>query len=118
MYFPSFDQDAVRGFVVSGTARWWCLNPANLLPAFTTYNYTAGTISFFFTSSATYASTSGSGSVVFYEKSTSQDGINVTSGNNEASQVGGNQSGRGDFEASGSFSVPANYCWNNSNCYP
>jgi len=106
LYIPSFDQDAVRGFVVSGTLDGGVLNPANLLPAFTTYNYTAGTISFYFTSSATYASTSGS-AVVFYEKSTSQDGINVTSGNNEASAVGGNQSGRGDFEASGSFAVPS-----------
>ena len=108
LYIPSFDQDAVRGFVVSGTLDGGVLNPANLLPAFTTYNYTAGTISFFFTSSATYASTSGS-AVVYYEKSTSQDGINVTSGNNQASAVNGNQSGRGDFEASGSFAVPANY---------
>jgi hypothetical protein len=108
LYIPSFDQDAVRGFVVSGTLDGGVLNPANLLPAFTTYNYTAGTISFFFTASATYAATSGS-AVVFYEKSTSQDGINVTSGNNQASAVNGNQSGRGDFEASGSFSVPANY---------
>jgi hypothetical protein len=48
-----------------------------------------------------------SGSITyFYQKSTSQDGINVTSGNNQASAVGGNQSGRGDFEASGSFAVP------------
>ena len=108
LYIPSFDQDAVRGFVVSGTLDGGVLNPANLLPAFTTYNYTAGTISFFFTSSATYAATSGS-AVVFYEKSGNQDGINVTSGNNQASAVNGNQSGRGDFEASGSFAVPANY---------
>ena len=101
----SFDQDAVRGFVPSGTLDGGVFNPANLLPAFTTYNYTAGTITFFFTSSATYAAQSGS-VTYFYQKSTSQDGINVTSGNNQASAVGGNQSGRGDFEASGSFSVP------------
>ena len=105
LFIPSFDQDAVRGFIVSGTLDGGVLNPDNLLPAFTTYNYTAGTIAFFFTSSATFASTSGSAKV-FYEKSTSQDGINVTSGNNQASAVGGNQSGRGDFEASGSFSTP------------
>lgn len=105
LYIPSFDQDAVRGFVVSGTLDGGVLNPANLLPAFTSYNYTAGTISFYFTASATYAATSGSVKV-FYQKSTSQDGINVTSGNNEASAVGGNQSGRGDFEADGAFSVP------------
>ena len=102
----SFDQDAVRGFVGSGSTAGFgtAFAPANLLPAFTTYNYTAGTISFFYTASAT-ATCSGS-FTVFYQKSTSQDGINVTSGNNQASAVGGNQSGRGDFEASGSFSVP------------
>jgi hypothetical protein len=108
LYIPSFDQDAVRGFIVSGTLDSGVLNPANQLSAFTTYNYTAGTISFYFTSSASYVAPSGS-AVVFYEKSTSQDGINVTSGNNQASAVNGNQSGRGDFEASGSFAVPANY---------
>ena len=101
----SFDQDAVRGFVPSGTLDGGVFNPANLLPAFTTYNYTAGTITFFFTSSATYAAQSGS-VTYFYQKSTSQDGINVTSGNNQASAVGGNQSGRGDFEADGAFSEP------------
>ena len=106
LYIPSFDQDAVRGFVVSGTLEGGILNPTNLLPAFTTYNYTAGTIAFFFTSSATFLAVSTGSAVVFYEKSTSQDGINVTSGNNAASVINGNQSGRGDFEASGSFSTP------------
>jgi hypothetical protein len=106
---PSFDQDAVRGFVLSTGSNF---TSTNLLPAFTTYNYTAGTIAFFYTSSANYTSflapTVGSGSVatVTYQKSTSQDGINVTSGNNAPSVIGGNQSGRGDFEASGSFSIP------------
>jgi hypothetical protein len=103
---PSFDQDAVRGFVGSGSTAGFgtAFAPANLLPAFTTYNYTAGTISMYYTASAT-ATCSGSFQVL-YQKSTSQDGINVTSGNNQASAVGGNQSGRGDFEASGSFAVP------------
>jgi len=102
----SFDQDAVRGFVGSGSTAGFgtAFAPANLLSSFTTYNYTAGTISFFYTASAT-ATCSGS-FTVFYQKSTSQDGINVTSGNNQSSVVGGNQSGRGDFEASGSFSIP------------
>jgi hypothetical protein len=102
----SFDQDAVRGFVGSGSTAGFgtAFAPANLLSAFTTYNYTAGTISFFYTASTT-ATCSGS-FTVFYQKSTSQDGINVTSGNNQASAIGGNQSGRGDFEASGSFSTP------------
>ena len=103
---PSFDQDAVRGFVGSGSTAGFgtAFAPSNILPAFTTYNYTAGTISMYYTASAT-ATCSGS-LKVFYEKSTSQDGINVTSGNNEASAVGGNQSGRGDFEADGAFSTP------------
>ena len=107
---PSFDQDAVRGFVLSSGSNF---SATTLLPNFTSYNYTAGTISFFYTASANFASITGvagglSGSLVtvFYQKSTSQDGINVTSGNNQASAIGGNQSGRGDFEASGSFSVP------------
>jgi len=103
---PSFDQDAVRGFVGSGSTTGFqtAFAPDNLLPQFTTFNYTAGTISMFYTASST-ATCSGS-LTVFYQKSTSQDGINVTSGNNQASAVGGNQSGRGDFEALGSFSVP------------
>ena len=102
---PSFDQDAVRGFVLSSGSNF---SATTLLPAFTTYNYTANTVSFFYTGSANFASTPQSGSLVtvFYQKSTSQDGINVTSGNNAASAIGGNQSGRGDFEASGSFSTP------------
>jgi hypothetical protein len=104
---PSFDQDAVRGFVLTTGSNF---TATTLLPAFTTYNYTAGTISFFYTASANFASTpavgSGSLATVTYQKSTSQDGINVTSGNNQASAIAGNQSGRGDFEASGSFSVP------------
>jgi hypothetical protein len=102
---PSFDQDAVRGFVLSSGSNF---SATTLLPNFTSYNYTANTISFFYTASANFASTPQSGSLVtvFYQKSTSQDGINVTSGNNQASAIGGNQSGRGDFEASGSFSVP------------
>lgn len=102
---PSFDQDAVRGFVLSSGSNF---DATTLLPAFTTYNYTANTVSFFYTGSANFASTPQSGSLVtvFYQKSTSQDGINVTSGNNAASAIGGNQSGRGDFEASGSFSTP------------
>lgn len=107
---PSFDQDAVRGFVLSSGSNF---DATTLLPAFTNYNYTANTISFFYTGSANFAGITGvagglSGSLVtvFYQKSTSQDGINVTSGNNAASAIGGNQSGRGDFEASGSFSTP------------
>jgi hypothetical protein len=107
---PSFDQDAVRGFVLSSGSNF---TATTLLPNFTSYNYTNGTVSFFYTGSANFAGITGvagglSGSLftAFYQKSTSQDGINVTSGNNQASAIGGNQSGRGDYEASGSFSVP------------
>ena len=96
-----FDQDAVRGFVPSGTLDGGVFNPANLLPAFTSYNYTAGTISFFFTGSATYTALNTASVTVFYEKNGNVDGIPTYSGGNNYSG-----SGRGDFEASGSFSVP------------
>ena len=104
-----FDQDAVRGFVGSGSgAISSSLSPANLLPAFTTYTYSgpqAGTITFFYTASATAFSSaisSASGSlVVLYQKAGNADGIPAYSGGNNYSG-----SGRGDFEASGSFSVP------------
>ena len=103
-----FDMDGVRGFVGSGSsALGTTFAPANLLPQFTTFNYTAGTISFFYTGSSTLATIgAGSGSfTVFYEKNGSQDGLNVLSGNNGGAGALAN-SGRGDFEASGSFSVP------------
>jgi hypothetical protein len=98
-----FDQDAVRGFVPSGSVGdGGTFAPANLLPAFTTYNYTAGTIAFFFTGSATVAAGLLSGSITyFYEKNGNVDGIPTFSGGNNVSG-----SGRGDFEASGAFSVP------------
>jgi hypothetical protein len=99
---PSFDQDAVRGFVLTSGSNF---TATTLLPAFTTYNYTNSTISFYFTGSSNFAAIPQSGSriTVLYQKATSQDGLNVTSGNNGGS---GLFSGRGDFEASGSFSVP------------
>jgi len=95
---PNFDQDAVRGFVITSGSN---VTAAQNLPAFTVYNYTANTITFFVSCSAT--PTTGA-YVVYYEKSTSQDGINVQSGANTGGAISG--SGRGDFEASGSFSVP------------
>jgi len=98
-FLPSFDQDAVRGFVLSGSG----FNPALLLPQFTTYNYTANSISFFISGTTTTFPGNGNQAVISYQKSTSQDGLNVTSGNNGGS---GLVSGRGDFEASGSFSIP------------
>jgi len=97
---PNFDQDAVRGFVLtSGSA----ITAANLLNEFTTYNYTANTIAFYVSASTAVFADSGV-YPIFYQKSTSQDGINVQSGANTGGAISG--SGRGDFEASGSFSVP------------
>jgi hypothetical protein len=79
---PNFDPDAVRGFiVVSGSV----VNSANNLPAFATYNYTAGTITFFASASAV-----ASGDVVvYYNKATQMSPYNV-----------------GDYEAGNAFAVP------------
>ena len=102
----AFDQDAVRGFIPSGSGDGGTFAVANLLQAFTTYNYTANTIAFFYTGSATKDAGLLSGSMTYiYQKSTNQDGINVTSGNNGGAGALAS-SGRGDFEASGSFSTP------------
>jgi hypothetical protein len=96
---PAFDQEAVRGFIMTSGSVFTvdrCLNQ------FTTYNYTNNTISFYLSgSSDQFAPTSVY--QVTYTKAGSQDGINVTSGNNGGAVSG---SGRGDFEASGSFSIP------------
>jgi hypothetical protein len=100
-FLPSFDQDAVRGFVMTSGSNFTL---TQLLPNFTSYNYTNNTISFILSGSANFAAIAAtSTALVTYEKSTSQDGLNVTSGDNVTS---GNVSGRGDFEASGSFSIP------------
>ena len=80
----NFDPDAVRGFVLSGSG----FAPSNLLPQFTTYNYTAGTIAFFFTGSTTAFSGAPAATVtVFYQK--------MTADNN-----------RGDFEDGSNYSEP------------
>jgi hypothetical protein len=81
----NFDPDAVRAFVLTSGS---LATTATALPAFTVYNYTAGTIAFFFTGSATVSATAGA-ATVFYNK--------ITADNN-----------RGDFEdtAAPSFSVP------------
>jgi hypothetical protein len=81
----NFDPDAVRGFtLVSGST----FTASNILPQFTTYNYTAGTISFFYTASATLGAnnTAGASATIFYNK-----------GNN-SSTLSGNDA-RADFEA-------------------
>ena len=76
---PSFDPDAVRGFVVSSSD----VTVAQNLPAFTTYNYTAQTITFYVTASALTSDAV----IVLYNK--------ITADNN-----------RGDFEDGSSFSTP------------
>jgi hypothetical protein len=83
----SFDPDGVRAFVLTSGS---LATDANALPAFTSYNYTAGTIAFFFTGSSTNpVVTAGATAIVYYNK--------ITADNN-----------RGDFEdtSSPSFSVP------------
>ena len=86
----AFDPDAVRGFVPTYSVGALVLGDANLLPNFTTYNYTNGTISFYVTASATVAEANLSGSLtVFYNKATQMSPYNV-----------------GDFEAGNAFAVP------------
>ena len=84
----SFDPDAVRGFIVTSAS---AITVASNLPAFTTYNYTANTISFYVTASnAGTVYTNGSASVVVeYNKATQMSPYNV-----------------GDFEAGNAFAVP------------
>ena len=83
----SFDPDGVRAFVVlTGSLA----TVASALPAFTTYNYTAGTISLFVTASSTLAAANaGTYMTIEYNK--------ITADNN-----------RGDFEdtSAPSFSTP------------
>lgn len=86
----SFDPDAVRGFVPTYSVGGFSLTDASLLPNYTSYNYTAGTISFYVTASATVAAANLSGSLtVFYNKATTMSPYEV-----------------GDFEAGNSFAVP------------
>jgi len=81
----SFDPDAVRGFVITSGST---LVVARNLPAFTTYNYTNATITFYVTASSAEVAASGSW-VVYYNKATVDNN-------------------RGDFEdtSATSFSVP------------
>jgi hypothetical protein len=79
----SFDPDAVRGFTVASGSS---LTPITNLPAFTSYNYTAGTITFYVSASAVAAS---GNVVVEYNKATQMSPYNV-----------------GDFEAGNAFAVP------------
>ena len=86
----AFDPDAVRGFVPTYSVGSTVLTNDTLLANFTTYNYTAGTITFFVTASATQAAADLSGSLtIFYNKATQMSPYNV-----------------GDFEAGNAFAVP------------
>ena len=80
-FLSNFDPDAVRGFTLSGSG----FTATNLLPQFTTYNYTGQTISFFYSASS-FAGNPAALVTVFYNK-----------GNN-SNTLSGNDS-RGDFEA-------------------
>ena len=80
----NFDPDAVRGFTLSGSG----FTAANILPQFTNYNYTAGTISFFYSGSTTaFAGAPAAAVTVFYNKG------------NSSSTLSGNSDSRADFEA-------------------
>jgi hypothetical protein len=64
----NFDPDGVRAFVITSGSTF---TTATLLPAFTTYNYTAGTISFFHSASAALGvAAGGTGFVCSYNKAT------------------------------------------------
>jgi len=79
----NFDPDAVRGFTLtSGSA----FTSTTILPQFTNYSYTAGTISFFYTGSTGLAANIPGVATIFYNKGANSSTL---SGNNT----------RGDFEA-------------------
>jgi hypothetical protein len=81
----NFDPDGVRAFVLLSGSQF---TSASLLSQFTSYNYTAGTIAFFYTSSATLPANNGGTAWVYYNKQT----------NNSSNTLTGNDN-RGDFEA-------------------
>ena len=82
---PSFDMDAVRGFLIlSGSA----ITAANNLQQFTTFDYTNNTITFF-VSASTAAIANAGAYTILYNKATQMSPYNV-----------------GDFEDSSSFAVP------------
>ena len=87
----NFDPDAVRGFVLSGSG----FTVANNLPQFTTYNYTAGTITFYVTGSATAFSGAPAAQVtVLYNKVTNDnargDFEDITEGGTQTGNLPGN----------------------------
>jgi hypothetical protein len=70
-FLTDFDFDAVRGFIPSGAVG---LTTASLLPQFTTFNFTAGTIAFFISGASNASAwTAGSNVTVFYNKTTADN---------------------------------------------
>jgi len=96
---PAFDMEAVRGFIITSGST---ITLADNFQQFTTFNYTNQTITFLVSASSAELAANGT-YVVTYQKAGSADGSPVFSGGNNFSG-----SGRGDFEASGAFSVPNN----------
>jgi len=85
-----FDQDAVRGFFAASGSNFPSGSSNKVIPQFTSYNYTAGTITFILTSSANFAVIDDASTfVVEYNKATSMNEYNV-----------------GDFEAGNAYAVP------------
>ena len=85
----NFDQDAIRAFVLcsgSSAAGIAPISVANLLPQFTTYNASNGTITFFFTGAYSSIANTAADYVLYYNKQT------------QGSELSGNNL-RGDFEA-------------------
>jgi hypothetical protein len=87
---PNFDPDAVRGFVFS-SGSLFTTSSGLQLPEFTSYNYTANTITFFVTGTTAQVGgiANADGGVIFYQKATAMSPYNV-----------------GDFEAGNAFAVP------------
>jgi hypothetical protein len=88
-----FDPDAVRGFILTSGSTF-TIN--TLLPAFTTYNYTGNSITFYVTGAAGLSPVAASTFVVEYNKATSLGGNAVASGNYQL----------GDFEDGNNYAVP------------
>jgi hypothetical protein len=104
----SFDPDAVRAFILTTGS---LATTASALPAFTTYNYTAGTISFFVTASTTLAaSNAGTVSTVFYNKITTDntrgDFEDITNGGTTALPGGTANTSVPNAQSATSISIP------------
>jgi hypothetical protein len=88
-----FDPDAVRGFILTSGSTF---TVNTLLPAFTTYNYTNNSITFYVTGAAGLSPVAASTFVVSYNKATSLGGNAVNTGNYNL----------GDFEDGNAYATP------------